>query len=337
MLGPGHEVEHGSVDTVQHFGTISSGRSLTTDQLSDAAAPIIVLTRRGWTRVPTGPIITAEQIADYERDGAIVIRDVLDGPMLDLLARGVEEAHALTSAPSSRLKAAGEGETVVRDYVSQDSPALAAFLANGTAGRIGAALMRQPSAHLILDQIFYKDGGEIVPTPWHQDTPFLRVRGDSLVRLWFPCDFSPRDLTVQVVRGSHRWNIVYSAGVPADEATSDGVTDRPRVGDASSPSPPNVSRYRDSFDIMSWDVAPGDVLAFQGNMLHGTDGRTSSGSARRAFAVLMGGPDLAYHKPSGAAFPSPGRKRGLRSRDDIPQGAPIGDYADAFPACWPVR
>ena len=67
----------------------------------------------------------------------------------------------------------------------------------------------------------------------------------------------------------------------------------------------------------------------------GADGRAASGGPRRAFAVLLGGPDLRYHKPAGAAFPSPGRKRGL-SRDDILQGAPIGDYPAAFPLCWPV-
>jgi ectoine hydroxylase-related dioxygenase (phytanoyl-CoA dioxygenase family) len=279
------------------------------------------------------PVVTAEQIADYERDGAIVIRNVLDSEMLDLLTRGVEEAYALQSEPSSRLKPKGEGETVVRDYVSPDSPALTALMSRGVIGRIGAALMRSPSAHLILDQIFYKKGGEIVPTPWHQDTPFLRVRGQALIRLWFPCDFSPKDLTVQVVRGSHRWNVVYGTGVTVEGGMAAGKGDRPLIGDAQAPPPPDVRSHRDSFDIMSWDVAPGDVLAFQGNMLHGTEGRTTPAGPRRAFAVLMGGPDLAFHQPTGVAFPSPGRKRGLRVRDDIPEGAPIGNYEDAFPNC----
>lgn len=281
--------------------------------------------------------ITAGQIADYERDGAVLIAGALDAAALDLLTRGVEEAHAAQREPSSRLKAAGAGETVVRDYVSPDSAALTALLASGVVGRIGAALMRRRSAHLVLDQLFYKDRGEILPTPWHQDTPFLRVRGDSLIRLWMPCDFSPKELTVQVVRGSHRWNVVYRAGVPDGGDMAGGTATAPAgpiTGDAGLPSPPDVGRFRDSFDIMRWDVKPGDVLAFQGNMLHGTQGRATAAGPRRAFAVLMGGPDLAYYKPAGAAFPSPGRKRGLRSRDDIPQGAPIGDYEDAFPTCW---
>lgn len=282
--------------------------------------------------VSHGPAVSEQQIADYERDGAVVIRHALDAPLIDLLTRGIEEAHAATDRPASRLKADGVGETAVRDYASQNSAALTAFLGDGTIGHIAADLMRRPAAHLILDQIFHKAAGAIVPTPWHQDTPFLRVRGDALVRLWCPCDFSPRDVTVQVVRGSHRWNVVYAAGVPDGAARGDGASGRRAVGDGMLPLPPDVGRYRDSFDVMSWDVAPGDVLAFQGNMLHGADGRAEHGEPRRAFAVLLGGPDLRYHKPAGAAFPSPGRKRGL-GHDDIPQGAPIGDYPDAFPLC----
>ena len=54
------------------------------------------------------------------------------------------------------------------------------------------------------------------PTPWHQDTPFLRVRGDQMVRVWLCCDSSPADLTVQVVRGSHRWNVVYNTRTMAN-------------------------------------------------------------------------------------------------------------------------
>jgi len=282
--------------------------------------------------------ITEDDIRRYERDGAVVIRGILDAEVSRLLERGVEEAY---QAPSGRPTIVdgvdGLGRTLVRDYASLASPSLRALLASGVIGRIGATLLRTSAAHLILDQIFYKTRGPIVPTPWHQDTPFLRVRGDSLVRLWFPCDHSPPEITVQVVRGSHRWNVVYNSNsdVNATMRPSTGTqANRRVVGDAWLPHPPDVRRYRDSFDVLSWEVASGDVLAFQGNMLHGADGHPGHDRPRRALAVLLGGPDLRYHTPSGKAFPSPGRMQGALVRDDIPDGAPIGDYETAFPTCW---
>lgn len=282
----------------------------------------------------TSAKITRSDVEAYRRDGAVLVKGVLDAETLRMLEAGVEEAYSRQKSRTTKVEAeAGAGETVVLDYASQESPLVRALLDSGTIGEIGAALMQTASAHLILDQIFHKAPGPILPTSWHQDTPFLRVRGDDLIRLWFPCDFSPRAITVQVARGSHRWNVVWSTRVEsAGTKPRDG--DGRLVGDSWLPTPPDVARFRDSFDILSWDVEPGDVLAFQGNMLHGADGMPTYDRPRRALAVLLGGPDLQYHVPEGKAFPSPGRIRGLRSKDDIPDGAPIGNYEDAFPTCW---
>lgn len=282
--------------------------------------------------------ITSDDIGVYQRDGAVLIKGALNREALKLLESGVEEVHGALGKRYTRVSStAGQGETVVREYVTQDSPSLRALVESGVVGEIAAALMQTSCAQIVLDQVFYKTKGPIVPTPWHQDTPFLRVRGNELVRLWFPCDRSPRELTVQVVRGSHRWNVVYGTVGEEPNATmvvaSGTGADRNRVGDSGLPPLPDVARYRDSFDILSWDVEPGDALAFQGNMLHGAEGHPNHDRPRRAFAVLLGGPNLRYHAPTGKAFPTPGRIQGLKV-EDIPDGASIGNHQDAFPVCW---
>ena len=284
-------------------------------------------------RVTAAAVISTEDRETYRRDGAVVLRGALGPDLLELLERGVEEAYRARDRKGTTVESMGGGRTVVHDYVLRDSPSLQAPVNGGQLGAIAAALMGTASAHLVLDQIFYKTSGPIVPTPWHQDTGFLRVRGDDLIRLWMPCDVSPRAMTVQVVRGSHRWNVVYGTR-PAD--SPGGMHDGPGmlIGDGSASPPPDVRRHADSFDILGWDVAPGNVLAFQGNVLHGSDGHPGYDRPRRALAVLLGGPALRYHAPEGKAFPSPGRMSGKRQDDDIPQGAPIGDYETAFPACW---
>jgi hypothetical protein len=121
--------------------------------------------------------VSAEDIATYQRDGAVLLKGVLDPAALQLLETGVEEVHRNLG---KRFTAVGSsmsaGKTVVREYVSQDSPALSTLLQQGIVGELGAALMQTSSAQLILDQVFYKTQGPIVATPWHQDTPFLRAR-----------------------------------------------------------------------------------------------------------------------------------------------------------------
>ncbi len=298
------------------------------------------MAREAGTREVRDIAVRPADIASYQRDGAVLLKGVLRPDQLRLLEDGIEEAYANPGSRFSRVSNAdGEGETFVEQYVSQRSPSLKALMDSGVVGEIAGRLMETPSAQLILDQLFYKAQGLIVPTPWHQDTPFLRVRGQDMIRLWMPCDPSPPELTVQVVRGSHRWNIVYNAaGGETQRVTKAqvlGEYSNNGMGDDHLPSPPDVARYRDSFDILRWDVQPGDVLAFQGNMLHGAQGLPHYDRPRRAFAAMWGGPDLRYHAPRGKAFPAPGRL-GDDEGDDrsIPHGAPIGEHEDAFPIGW---
>jgi hypothetical protein len=137
---------------------------------------------------------------------------------------------------------------------------------------------------------------------------------------------------VQIVRGSHRWNVVYNTndGSEAELYAQEESENAVGLGDDALPTAPDVLKYRDSFDIMRWDVEPGDALVLQGNVLHGADGRDDYDRPRRAFASLWGGPALRYHAPKGKAFPPPGGIKG----DAIPDGAPIGDHEDAFPVGW---
>ncbi|MCW1402064.1 phytanoyl-CoA dioxygenase family protein [Novosphingobium sp. MW5] len=280
------------------------------------------------------PAIREEDIAAYKRDGAVVLRGVLDAGTLALLEAGVEAAYSTRDHRHSIVRTAdGTGETIVGQYPSQSSPSLAALVGSGLPGEIAARMMGTQSAQLVLDQIFYKSPGPIAPTPWHQDTPFLRVRGEQMVRVWLCCDPSPADLTVQVVRGSHRWNVVYNTRTMA---TSPVLSERKdefeaaQLGDAFLPLVPDIAANKDSFDIMRFDVEPGDALIFQGNMLHGADGRDWYDHARRAFAMLWGGPELRHHRSEGKTFPPPGGE----PDGPIPDGDPLRLHPASFPVGW---
>lgn len=271
--------------------------------------------------------------AAYRRDGAVVLRGVLDAGSQELLEEGVEQAWTDRGSRHSVVRdTEGRGETLVEQYLSQRIPALQQLVESGVPGEIAGRMMGTRSAQLVLDQIFYKAAGRVVATPWHQDTPFLRVRGHDLIRVWMCCDPSPADLTVQLVRGSHLWNVVFNTRTVAQSAlTSElgGTLSNDDIGDEYLPLVPDIAAHRDSFDILKFDVEPGDVLVFQGNMLHGTEGREDYPLRRRAFASLWGGPQLRFHQPQGKAFPPPGK-----ATRELVEGDPIGLHEDAFPVGW---
>ena len=70
-------------------------------------------------------------------------------------------------------------------------------------------------------------------------------------------------------------------------------------------------------------------MVFHGNILHGAAGADNHPHRRRAWATMWGGPRLRHHQPAGHAMPLPGD-----ARTAIPDGAPIGDYPQAFPVYW---
>jgi len=233
--------------------------------------------------------ICEADIEAYHRDGAVLLKGVLTEAELALLQKGLEEAGGDPTPRYTKVSTAdGAGVTLVDQFASLASPSLKALLAPGRVAQIAARLMRTRSAQLVLDQMFYKQAGRIVPTPWHQDTPFLCVRGQDLARVWLSCDPSPRAVTVQVVRGSHRWNVVYDtrSDAPADVVTAEegGAFTYDGIADDRAPPAPDVERYRDSFDILAWDVEPGDAVVFNGNVLHGAEGLDDHPHPRRPSA-----------------------------------------------------
>ncbi len=282
--------------------------------------------------------LTEAQIDQYQRDGAILLKGILTPEERQLLEQGVEESYTNPGKRATRASdQAGEGETFLETFPALRSPSLQQLLDVGRIPEIAARMMRAPSAQLILDQIFYKQKGRIIPTPWHQDTPYLKVRGDDMVRVWVTADYSPKELTLKIVRGSHRWNVIYDPrlGGGQNEAlkkSNEGKMLSLSNRTADAPVVPDIDRYADSFDILSWDVEPGDALVFNGNMLHSAGGADNHPTRRRAYTSMWGGPQLQYVIPPDNAIPTLADVNGFK----VPSGSMIGDYPQAFPIGWQV-
>lgn len=280
--------------------------------------------------------LTEQQIAQYQADGAVLLKGVLTDRERELLELGVEESR---NNPGKRSSCAtspdGEGETFLESFPHLQSPSLQALLRLQRIPEIAARMMRAPSAQLVLDQIFYKEKGKIIATPWHQDTPYMKVRGDDMIRIWLTADFSPKTLTLKIVRGSHRWNVIYNPRIEAKggnalKKTGEGKMLSFKHNSDSAPPVPDIDRYADSFDILSWDVEPGDALVFNGNMLHSAGGADYHPHPRRAYTVMWGGPELQYIVPPDNAIPTLADINGC----NVPDGAKLGDYRQAFPVGW---
>jgi ectoine hydroxylase-related dioxygenase (phytanoyl-CoA dioxygenase family) len=98
---------------------------------------------------------------------------------------------------------------------------------------------------------------------------------------------------VEYVAGSHRWGKRFQ---PTAFAGSAEYEREPGVEDV-----PDIDSQRDQHRLLSWDLAPGDGIAFHGQILHGSPGNASPSARRRAYSIRYCGDDVVFTPRPGAS------------------------------------
>ncbi len=149
--------------------------------------------------------LRAEQIAQYQQDGHILLEEVLPAsfiqPYYDAIVATVAERNTETRKLADRdtygmafLQTMNlwEYSAVVKEYV----------LAKRFAG-IAARLMGVPRVRLYHDQALFKEAGGGL-TPWHQDQHYWPLATNKTITMWMPLVDIDADMgTLRFAAGSH--------------------------------------------------------------------------------------------------------------------------------------
>jgi ectoine hydroxylase-related dioxygenase (phytanoyl-CoA dioxygenase family) len=149
---------------------------------------------------------------------------------------------------------------------------------------IATGILGQRQVWYMYEQIFLKDRGTTRRTPWHQDTPYLPVEGDDLLVMWITFEPVAAANALEFVRGSHRGPLYDGSRFDPKDDTA------PLYGTGEMPLLPDIERDRAGWDIVAWDVTPGDVLLFHPSILHG-GAPTHPGMRRRTLSLRFFGAD----------------------------------------------
>ena len=292
--------------------------------------------------------VTENERKNFHRDGAVHLKGVLGSEWNDILEEGLEYSQSNPDGMSAGV----DMPLRIDQFPASHSPMLAKLMAESPVAEIVGSVMQVP-VRFYMDQMFYKPAGEISQSAWHQDTCYYNVEGHQLVRAWICADPAPREVSLEVVRGSHLWNITYRPPVGMDpesdpeaahQLEEDFASGKVLIGkeayeqwtyfdsfmDPSLPSLPEIDRYRDSFEILGWDYSPGDVILFHGNILHSARGGSTLPHPRRAHASLWAGPDVRYIRRRSQSIPDPIALYDEKPRD----GQPLSDFPNVFPIVW---
>ena len=291
--------------------------------------------------------ITQEEIDAFHRDGAVLIQGVLSKEWIELLAEGLDEAFYNPGGMTEEVPG-----LQIDQFPASRSARLQQIVEESAIAEIVGRTLGCP-VRFYMDQMFYKPEGRIPPTEWHQDTCYYNVTGHDLIRAWVSPDLVPREASIEVVRGSHLWNITYRPLVGRDPDTDPEAramleaaeaSQGPVIGvethekwtyfdavlDKSLPETPDIEAHRESFPILGWDYEPGDVLLFHGHILHGARGDITLSHPRRSHASLWAGNDVRYLHRLGQVIPDPVALYPHRPQS----GQSLSDFPDVFPVGW---
>ena len=257
--------------------------------------------------------LSDEQVAQFQRDGAMCIRQLLSADEIALLRAGIE---ANLAAPSPRAKIASRPDDPGRffeDFCNwQDIPQFERFIREAPLALAAQRLMQSPTVRLYHDHLLVKEPGTRQRTPWHQDQPYYNIDGMQNISMWIPVDPVSRAATLEFVAGSHKGPWLMPRTFMDNQAKW--------FPEGSLQDLPDVEADRDAFPIVGWEIEPGDVVCFHMLTLHASGG-VEGPRRRRVFSVRVLGddtrhaprpwktspefPGLADELPAGAAMDHP--------------------------------
>lgn len=281
--------------------------------------------------VSAGSSNIADPAVQFRTEGVVCLPGALPDATLALALEAWEWSMANPGPGAAELPSKGSG-TFYQDLANPASfAAYGALLRDPAIGAIPAALWGKPDVWYMYEQVFRKSGGVTRRTPWHQDTPYLPVRGQDLAVMWISFDRVPVEQALEFVRGSHQGTLYNGSTFDPDDDTA------PLYQDDVLPRLPDIEAERERWPIVSWATEPGDVIVFHPAMLHG-GGATGASTMRRTLSLRFFGADAVVAERPGADIevkdPGATNVHPLTRMRGQPDGTPFRD--PAFPKIHPA-
>ena len=239
-------------------------------------------------------MIDEKQIEFFSKNGAIFLKGYFSD-WIEVLKSGIEKLIDNPSPRERSYKPKDGTAPFFQDLCNwQRIKEFEDFVFNSCVGEISAQLMNSKSSIFFHDHVLVKEPGSSIVTPWHQDQPYYCTSGLQTVSFWIPLDFVPKHISLQCIAGSHLWGKIH----------------KPKRFDGSdlfenddSEEVPDIDNNKEKYKILSWQMEPGDAVAFNFRTLHGASANSGQLSRRRVFSARVVGDDAIFVDRKGKGSP----------------------------------
>ena len=272
--------------------------------------------------------ISTEEINIYHRDGVVPLRGMFDKDWIELLNKGL---NVNCESPTERSRIWDKddaGHTMFYDTLAwREIEEYKKFIFNSPAAQICGQLMKSKAVNFFFDAVFVRSAGTKFETPWHQDEPYWSIEGYDACTLWMPLVPVKQKNCLSFVPGSHLFKSVFNqknfselTGNPKDQVDFSKVANEEF---------PDIHADPERFGVVSWELQPGDCIAFNGRTMHGGSGKLDNDTSLKVFTTKWMGDDVRIkfrNYGMDPDFSSVMIKKGLKSGDR--------PSTDMYPLVW---
>lgn len=264
---------------------------------------------------PTGYDVTAVADAVWRQPEKIIGSEGASQYDLQALA---DYVHAQGAKPVRDSDLKGAGRFLLDTGVWTRSRSMRRVALSNALAEIAGVLLEARHVRFYDDQIFVKEPGTVERTAFHQDLGYFNVEGDQGCVMWVPVDRATRATgSLGYVRGSHLWDATFKPNM---------FTTRLAFPGSEGEDLPDIDDNEADYDIVYFDVEPGDVVVHHFRTVHGSHGNASTTQTRRAASLRYVGENVRFRRRPGA----PAQPH--RPLDDWADGAELCD--PWFPLVW---
>lgn len=238
--------------------------------------------------------ITKDEIECYDRDGVVLLQDMFDSDWIKLLLQGMEANRKDPTDRSRIWDRDSEGRTMFWDSQAwQRIEEYQQFIFESPCAEIAGKLMQSSRINFYFDAVFMRSSGSQFSTPWHQDEPYWSVEGYNTCTIWMPLVPVKKENALAYVPGSHRSDTVHDqynfGNLNPDHKTDIDQVDFSAIAEQAIP---DIDADRGAYGVVSWDMQPGDCVAFNSRIMHGGSGKLPKHRELKVFTTKWLGDDV---------------------------------------------
>ncbi|MEU7040626.1 phytanoyl-CoA dioxygenase family protein [Streptomyces varsoviensis] len=228
----------------------------------------------------------------FREDGAALIENCLNEAELGRCREAFDWAVANPGPHATSMYDGTERRTHVDNANPLAKERLDALVETLPFGELFAKLWGSEHVWYFAEEIFLKSGGRSARSCWHQDTAYLPWAGEHWGNAWISFQHVPKRNSLEVVRGSYRGvqydGTTFNLDDPTEPLHGSGVL--PRLPDIDA----ELAAGRDTYDVVSWAIDPGDVLVLHPRSLHGGAGVDAEAPERHTLVLRFFGDDATF-------------------------------------------